>query len=358
MQAGTGVPFRPEGRYLMGAFAEWQPQYAAHGIATFPVIIDGKDKRPAVSGYLKLGSKVSSQLTMKFPGHEAIGLACRRNKITVLDVDTPDERVLADGLSRHGHTPFIVRSGSGNFQAWYRHNGEKRRVRPDPGRPIDILGDGYVVAPPSRGSRGRYEIIQGSLDDLDRLPRMIGGQDNAPPPSPVEPGAEGIVNNLAGAGKRNDSLWRHCMRAVRGCARLEDLMEIAVSYNRTQFYEPLPDAEVLRVIASVMSYESQGKNWFGHGARVVVETAVVDDLASSDPHAFALLSILRRHHFGRDFALAKVFAETLGWTLPRFKSARDVLVKRKLIECIHRGGNGPKDPPIYRLAKGYENVPQ
>ncbi|TIO43494.1 MAG: hypothetical protein E5X98_26920, partial [Mesorhizobium sp.] len=67
---------------MSGVFAEWQPVYAEHGIATFPVSIVGKDKKPAVKGYLKLGSKVSGQLAIKFPGHDAIGLACKRNKIT------------------------------------------------------------------------------------------------------------------------------------------------------------------------------------------------------------------------------------------------------------------------------------
>jgi hypothetical protein len=38
-----------------GIFAEWQPRYAGHGIPTYPVRIIGKDKKPAVSNYLKMG---------------------------------------------------------------------------------------------------------------------------------------------------------------------------------------------------------------------------------------------------------------------------------------------------------------
>src|SRR5262249_20697814 len=48
-------------------------------------------------------------------------------------------------LTRHGPTPLVVRSGSGNFQAWYKHNGERRRIRPWPEKPIDVLGRGYTV---------------------------------------------------------------------------------------------------------------------------------------------------------------------------------------------------------------------
>jgi hypothetical protein len=94
----------------------------------------------------------------------------KRSKITVLDIDDKGERTLAAALDRHGSTPILVRSGSGNHQAWYRHNGEHRLIRPWRGLPIDLLGAGFVVAPPSISTKGQYEFIQGSLDDLERLP--------------------------------------------------------------------------------------------------------------------------------------------------------------------------------------------
>jgi hypothetical protein len=72
-----------------------------------------------------------------------------RSNVTVLDVDIGDERVLSDALARHGETPLVVRSGSGKYHAYYRHNGERRRIRPWRGLPIDLLGEGgLVVAPP------------------------------------------------------------------------------------------------------------------------------------------------------------------------------------------------------------------
>ena len=43
---------------------------------------------------------------------------------------------------------------------------------PIPSVPIDILGDGFVVAPPSLGEKGAYQIIQGSLADLADLPAL------------------------------------------------------------------------------------------------------------------------------------------------------------------------------------------
>ena len=111
----------------------------------------------------------SAKIASKFGHAPAIGFMCgKRNGITVLDVDCKDERILADALDRHGKTSVIARSGSGNFQAWYKHNSERRRIRPDRRVPIDILGSGVVVAPPSQSAKGSYEF---RIKDLPKRPR-------------------------------------------------------------------------------------------------------------------------------------------------------------------------------------------
>jgi hypothetical protein len=84
-----------------GIFAHWQPIYSEHGIATFPVRL-GEVKKPAVKNYLKIGKAASAAFAERFGEASAFGFACERSKIAVLDVDTDDERVLADALDRHG----------------------------------------------------------------------------------------------------------------------------------------------------------------------------------------------------------------------------------------------------------------
>lgn len=124
-----------------------------------------------------------------------------------------------------------------------------------------------------------------------------------------------------------------------------------VSVN-SSFYEPLPADEVLKIVASAWGYEIEGKNWFGHGARVILAASEVDELAADEPMAYALLSILRRQHEGSgEFILAKAMADRLGWTLRAFKAARNVLVERGLISCVHPGGRGPNDPPVFSFKK-------
>ena len=335
----------------MGIFSEWQPQYQAHGIPTFPVRFVGKDKKPAVTGYLRTGSRRSAEFAAKFPDSEAFGLAVKPNRLTILDVDTNDERILTAAMDRHGASPFIVRSGgSGNYQAWYRNNGERRRIKPDPRQPIDVLGDGYVVAPPSKGTNSAYQIIQGTLEDLKNLP-TLKGMEEAPSPS---------AGSEIHEGTRDDALWRHLMGQARYVDTLDELIDIGRYVNEESCIPPLPDAQVIRKAKSAWEYQGKGENWFGTGQRVVVTHDIVDSLAASDPFAFALLGILRRHHEGvESFYLAKPMADSLGWTLRRWKAARDALVLAGIIRCIHPGGGRPNDPPKYAWGPmGCEIAPQ
>lgn len=341
---------------MSGVFAEWQPRYAEHNVATFPV---SATKIPSVKNYLRIGLDASNQFALRFADNDAFGFACRRNRITVLDVDTSDERVLEDGLARHGPTPFIVRSGSGNFQAWYRHNGERRRVRPDVSRPIDILGDGFVVAPPSKGAKGRYEIIQGTLDDLDRLPRMR----TLPTPDPVElqqsevvkrdvPAARSRPLSEPGAnGTRNDTLFRRLLRAAHHTPAQEELMQIASRIN-SEFPMALGTEEVMRTVASVWRYKEQGRLFVPGGeANAVVFHSDVQHLWDQ-PLALSLLIQLRMAHGwrnGSEFTLALAMADTMGVSPKTFRSARDILVERYFLEITHPGGRGKNDPPRARL---------
>ena len=325
-----------------GVFAEWQPRYAEFGLATFPV----REKRPAIRGYMGLGLAASQKLAIKFPTANSFGLACRKSRITVLDVDAPDERLLADMMSELGPSPFIVRSASGNFQAWYRHSGESRKIRPDPDRPIDILGDGFVVAPPSRISSGCYTIVQGSLECLAQLPPLRT--------TAVRTAARATGAELIPRGRRNDALWRACMARAVECRSASNLMELAVSLNATMFYEPLPDAEVLRVVASAWAKELAGENWFSRGGRVVVSAAEVDGLLGDDPDAFVLLMILRRYHWGRPFVIANAMADTMpggGWHRKRLAAARSTLERLSQIEKL-RAASKHHGPALYQFKGG------
>jgi len=148
-------------------FAHWQPRYAEHGIPTFPV----RNKKPLVKRFLETSPAASKAYASKFPTAEAFGFPYGpKSEITVLDIDSKNPRHVDEAASIFGRSPVLWRTGSGNFAMPFRHNGEGRQIRPIEGLPVDVLGGGFAVAPPSKSAKGLYEFIEGGLPDLGRLP--------------------------------------------------------------------------------------------------------------------------------------------------------------------------------------------
>ena len=318
------------------SFQHWQSEYAAHGIATFPV---GPDKKPLVSHYGRCGLPGSAEIARKFPDAVGFGfMAGPRNRITALDCDSTDERVLADGLDRHGRTPLIARTGSGHFQAWYCHNGEGRMIRPEPNRPIDILGGGLIVAPPSQMAKGGYQFIQGQLDDLDRLPVMAHVPEKARPLSKIHG-----VNGAVSQGERNDRLFRLCLVNARSCDDLDALIDVAMTRN-AEFLPPLDDPEVMRTAASAWRYQTEGRNYSG-GCCAVFREADVKPLMA-DPYVGILL-LWARARFKPDamFWIADGLAAEFGWTLYDLRQARNRAVEMGVFRLVRRARF--KHPAVY-----------
>lgn len=106
--------------------------------------------------YSRLASSLKRSPQRRLFGH--------RNRLTVIDIDArgaEGERLLADVQREVGNARFIVRNGGGGFHLYYRHAGEGRKIRLDPRRPIDLLGGGQIVLPPSRPSEVLLLYIDG-----------------------------------------------------------------------------------------------------------------------------------------------------------------------------------------------------
>ncbi len=343
----------------MSTFAKWQPIYAEHNIPVFPVKFEDGDKIPAIHSYGRVGLQGSAKLARKFSDASMLGFMCGpRTKVLSLDVDTKDERILTDAIDRHGKSPVIVRTASGKFQIYYRHNGERRRIRPwGDDLPIDQLGaGGYVVGVPSEIGEGRYEFVQGGLDDFDRLPVM-----RAPALAPA-PGQPQGLESTAGTvphGMRNDALFDHCMRAAHHCDTRDTLLDVARTFvmERCEVVptDPVTDDEVVRTVESVWQKTQAGENWFGRGGRVVFHHDDIDGLMAEHPDAFLLEVMLRRHHWNRDFVIANAMAERMpggGWDRKRFARARRVLIERGRVEVVRHPRQ--QSAGIYRWPKSPE----
>jgi hypothetical protein len=328
-----------DGKNIQRTFAFWQPTYAKHRIATFPV---RADKKPAISHYQKVGLRGSQQLAFKFAAANAFAFMCGpRSRITVLDVDTTDERVLADALDRHGRTPVVVHTASSKWHAYYRHNGERRRIRPWPDLAIDLLGaNGFVIAPPSQTESGCYQFTEGSLDDLDRLPIMCAVENDNRPPAMAQPDSASPLRGMRDHDGRNRALFLAIgppAREIFAAGKSRDaLFEIAVSHNR-EAREPMAVEELNKVVDSVWQMTCEGHNWIGQRERRERELSRFKDA----PDAHYLLEYLRvTEGISAEFWIANGLADIFGWTRQRLANARDCLVELGYVEQARRPYQG------------------
>jgi hypothetical protein len=320
---------------VSGTFATWQPEYAARGLATFPLRSDDR-KRPAVGNYNRMGLRASAQLVMKWGSAE--GLACMagpRNKITVVDVDArgaEGERLLADVQSEVGASRFIVKTGGGGFHAYYRHNGEQRKIRFDPRRPIDLLGGGQVVLPPSLGSKSSYELIQGTLDDLTTLTTIRGVA--SPPSTPLsrEEAPHPFAFMQAHSG-RNNALFRELCKEARALPlKLDAFVNRARELNGL-FQVAMTDARVVNTAKSVFRYAETGElrtgqqgSWLSKGQ--------VQQLVE-DPYLLALVAWLKSHNRPEaEFWIANGMAKHLRWSERQLREVRRRAIGAEWIEMI------------------------
>jgi Bifunctional DNA primase/polymerase, N-terminal/Primase C terminal 1 (PriCT-1) len=283
-----------------------------------------------------VGLEGSAKLAAKFSHVDTFGFPLGpRSGLTILDVDTKDQDVLHEAQSRYGETPYVVETGGG-YHAYYRYGGERRHIRPwGPDVPIDVLGGGYAVGAPSVAAKGEYKIIHGTLHDLRSLPPLHVMLDELRKPIPE--------------GKRNQTLFRMSLEQAAHADDFETLMDVMRTRNMDCTI-PLPETELENAARSAWKYEREGRNLVGRGKAVVISHNTIDRVMAHSPDAFVLLTILKRHHWGRDFILANAMAAAIGWRLSRWRSARNILVRLGLIACIHEGGLGPSDPPIYAWA--------
>jgi hypothetical protein len=341
------------------AFHEAARQYAAAGIASLP--LGGEDgKRPLVKRWGRFGIKASLKIAPKFQDAN-LGFVCgRRSNLTVVDIDSADESELRWTQDTFGPSPIIVRTGSGKFHAWYRHNGERRRIRPIEGHPIDLLGEGgYCAAPPSvRPNGGKYEFLQGNLDRVADLPTIRPDAMDWFSARPSK-AAKRPANDVVIEGTRNDSLFDLARPLAWNATSHEAFLIELRKANAEINQPPLPDAEVERTAARVWQYKLEGRLFLSGRQRIILDGDTMKPLiAAGDLDAIALLLCLRQTHghtAGQFAAAPKAMASARvigSWDHHRYRSTLRRLCESGLLERVYGGGKGPGDPAQYRFAKG------
>jgi len=341
----------------MGFFADHAPDYLAHNIPVFPTC--GPDgKKPAIKHYPKIGRNYSAKLVEnpKF-ADDNIGFMCGpRNRITVLDVDTPDKCVFDRAINECGDTPVKIQTGSGKYQAWYRHGGELRKIRPITGEEIDILGGGLCIAPPSirPDLDGKaYRFLEGGLDDVCRLPFIKPG---ALPPeiygkvtAKADTQIEAPVMVLAG--KRTVTIFNELRKIALQCETVDELAFRCAGINEVMMNPPLTNAEIMKQAQGVWKLKEEGR-LIVPGSGAVVIGRDEGRLLYEYPQALALCHYLKSNHGpNHEFAVCpEGLSRVLPPSVPTIRKARDFLVGAKVLELTHKGG-GDQNPNRYRFTK-------
>ena len=227
--------------------------------------------------------------------------------------------------------------------------------------PIDVLGGGYTVAPPSFSpylDYQQYEFIQGGLDDLDRLPVMVNLEADlyaAHSERGDRVGGGKAINDKANPlrGMRDgDGRNKELFRTIGPVARevyadghgIDDLFNAAMSHNH-DCAEPLAVEEVRTIVNSVWKMTLEHRNWIGRsGDR---RTEVASFFGNAD--AYLLLEWLRVNEgASSSFWIANGLAEKFGWTVKRFTGAREHLIELGYVMLARRPRQG--HPALYAWA--------
>jgi hypothetical protein len=336
----------------VGPFATDGPRWVEAGIPVVPL----NGKAPLVKNATKFTVAGSKRLLARqsFSAANLGYLAGAKSGLVVIDVDDPADKWVALAIDRYGDTPCKINTATGKRHLLYRWQGEGRQIRPNPLEPIDILGGGIVVAPPSVGEKGVYHFIEGGLHSLDKIPALTGHEREH-----VAQIAPSMVRAVGRKGSRNRTLFSLLLKHAPACDSLDDLLDVARTMN-DGFTPPLEDREVCEVVKSAWGYETKGHNWAGQEGRSVVRRSLLDQFVkrAGEPgisDAFMLWSVLQISHppIRKVFAVspkAMAAANLMpGWNVKRYRRARDLLLEVGCLVRVKRGGAGMHDPDLYSL---------
>jgi primase-like protein len=211
--------------------------------------------------------------------------------------------------------------------------------------PIDLLGAGLCIAPPSLVTKGQYEIIEGHLDDLDRLPIMRGLEDKLYNQRHIGPRPQQKLSELRQGDGRNNALFQQLGPEAHHVDDFDQLLDRALTLN-DQFGEPMEVTEVTTVAKNIWKMQIEGRNHVGqHGVWFPAAEAV--SLAKNHQDALVLLTFLRFSN-GRDrtFWVANGLTEVLGWQRKRLAAARTALISLGYLRRMRAASQ--HGPALYR----------
>jgi hypothetical protein len=225
---------------------------------------------------------------------------------------------------------------------YYRHDGEGREIKPDERHPIDELGGGLCIAPPStKPAGGGYAWLRGGLPVIPNLPKIRRGAIQKPRDVERVPAGPRVP-----IGQRNAQLFRYCRQIVGYCDDLDQLIDAARTWSDSKCVEPMPEAEIVKTANSVFKFQGGRKQVMRH----IVESPLYKRLIAN-VEVWALFSYLATENGpNAEFMVADGLGPARGWPQRFVPKARRALLDMGAIKCVRFPRKGV--PALYRWNLG------
>jgi hypothetical protein len=322
---------------MMAAFSDAAPAWAAAGIVPLPVSPTGKGWMVKHPEAFRRQAAMSLATKPRFADANLGFLCGALNGITVIDIDSPADSELQYALSKYGDTGAIVQTPSGGKHLYFKHDGEAREIRPDPSRPIDELGGGACIAPPSsKPTGGAYAWLRGELSVIPHLPKIRNGAVR------VKPRVNPPVGPRVPEGERNSQLFKYCRQIVAYCDDLDALIDAARTWADGRCSIPEMDAKIVATANSVWKYQGGRKRVMQNIVQAPFYSALIANL-----DALALYSYLSAENGpAAEFMVADGLGPARNWPQRFVPKARRALLAMGAIKCVRLPRKGV--PALYR----------
>lgn len=231
--------------------------YAQLGWYVFPVEPGGKRPIGSLVPHGKDDATIDETTIrswwQQFPDAN-VGISVAPSGLVVLDIDTANGKPGAKSLVDLGQLPdtLTAQTGSGGAHVIFsRPEGVAmaQRIGLRPG--LDLIGNGYIVAPPSLHASGnRYQWAD--RNPIARLPQLLI-EASAPRPVPTNTSADDTHEPITEGG-RNAGLTALAGRLRHAGLDQEPIALALLATNRQRCKPPMPDAEVEGIARSVSRY--------------------------------------------------------------------------------------------------------
>jgi hypothetical protein len=241
-------------------------EYIVHGYSVLP--INPESKLPIIKSWKNFQEEIPTEEEIeawwKQTPKANVGIITGKvSNITVVDIDVKGDVVVP--LDTFPKT-FTVKTPSGGYHLYYQYDSEiKQTANTYPQFPhVDIRNDGgYVVAAPSKNSKGQYKVI--SNVPLAPFPRNLFITNSATSSSPQVLSKQKIAGLLRSIDKMTEGDGRN-NALTRIAGKLLNMVQFndheAVAYpillsTNKQFKTPLPESEVRTIFDSLHTKEAR-----------------------------------------------------------------------------------------------------